>query len=158
VLTSRGAFWGIVLLLAAVVAILIAMRDLDAAPWSIPLATIEESEAVLSEQVRELAGRDATECGAIGLVEGVNESASCASRAHSEGRAFWVASQVQSDDSDIWVVVIGGAGGGLSSVHFDSNPMGQGGLRKGQRYSTYGEALCDRLTIDASARKAVGCV
>jgi hypothetical protein len=146
----------VVFLLAGIAALLLFVRSAEVTADSL-MASVEEARDTVSVQMREMASPGATACGLVPFGEVPNESASCASSALSNGKAFWVASQVRGDDSDLWDGVIGAVDGTLVSIRLDSSPHGQGALRKGQRYQTYGETRCDRLTIEASIRKAVGC-
>jgi hypothetical protein len=120
-------------------------------------ATPEEARQTLLAQIKATAGSEALSCGLAPLGSNTADTTSCARKAFSDHQAFWVASELQGDDSELWLVVISNGSGTLRSHMFDSDPMGGGGLRKGNKYAIYGNTSCTRLVVPSTEYPFMRC-
>ena len=149
------------LLLGAAVAISagcnISTPQREIARPEISRATPEEARQTLLAQIEEIAGSGALSCGFAPLRSDTADTTSCARKAFSDHQAFWVASELQGDDSELWLVVSSNGSGALRSHMFDSDPTGGGGLRKGKKYAIYGNSSCTRLVVPSTEYPFLRC-
>jgi hypothetical protein len=123
-----------------------------------PYATEEESRRTLLAQIEAAAGPESSSCGLTPLGVDLSRAASCAVTAFSERRAFWTASEIQGEDSQLWMAVVLKADGTFRSYIFDSNTSGGGGLLKGRQYGVYGgTASCSRLSLPTAQQRYIDC-
>jgi hypothetical protein len=121
-------------------------------------AHAEEARRTLLAQIEAIAGSDALSCGLTLLGEDLSTATSCVVAALANGQDFWVASELQGDDSELWRVVVRNGGGTFKSQTFDSSVDGRGRLLEGQRYEIYGgTASCSRLSLPSAQRRYIDC-
>ena len=78
-------------------------------------------------ELQGVAGPDAAACGEVPLRQKRTEAAACARRAMKSGKPFWVAFQVQGNDSLLWEGAAGDGRGGYWMILHDSDITGGSG-------------------------------
>ena len=81
--------------------------------------------------LRDIAGKDASDCGHVGLHQDPTAASDCALAAWKAKGAFLVRYDVQGTDSELVFGLASRAGGLVSSVKYDSNGWMTDGLRSG---------------------------
>ena len=97
-------------------------------PHPLSLSTLEYREPMVSS-AKELAGLDAIECGLVGLGDVADGAFECV-EAHlsNDQRAFWMARQGESWDSEVWDAVVRDGRGEVFVIRYDSDPSGGAAL------------------------------
>jgi len=91
----------------------------------------------------------AIRCGVLPLGADATEAVECIENARRHGQAFWVLSQAQGIDSEVWIM-IRGEKGDLSAVYFDSYGWEE---RHEPSFSTF-KGGCKSLVVGKLHRRA----
>ena len=111
-------------------------------------------EGPMVDVVARLAGKEATGCGIVRLKQDSVEPLACASRHLLPKNAFWVAVQIQGEDSFLWRAAAQSVDGKTWIVRFDSDITG--GSPRGPKPLL--EVIpCPDLEISPDERPVISC-
>jgi hypothetical protein len=98
------------------------------APPPAPDAPWEEWDRALKATINDTLATAGKSCGFVALGQDRTEATRCMKQAQRDVVAFWVASQVQGIDSQVWIVVRADANANWSEISFDTYDWARRGV------------------------------
>lgn len=120
----------------------------------ISLASSAMEPVQLSDIVSRLAGVGAHACGVAPLGSDATASMDCAKESISSGRSFWVAIQLQGEDSYVWRAAAQSNDGKRWVVQFDSDIGGEASPAPKPLFEVI---PCDEMRISSRDRNGIMC-